>query len=436
MIPVLALLVGGLAGCEESLPTAASEELLPFAPRTVEIRLPWEAFATDLDVYGGFSSPFLVGGGLLAHEYRGTLEARTLARVVRLNRVVTVVDSTGATVTDSLGSIKGGRLVAHFDSLSPSVPAAMTVSAHRVLTSWDPSSATWTHAVDTLGETLAWPEAGGGPAQRIGLGEWAAGQGDSLVVPVDSATLAAWADSLEVGRGVRIDMETPDVRLELNDVFLRFEMVPSVNRDTVLTLTADTDTATFIYTPLPDPPASGIRVGGAPAWRTAITTDIPRELTGPPELCALVGCPFRLTPENLSHASLVLETREVMPAAFQPSDSARIDARPVLSPERLPRAPLGSSLITLFGNLQGGLPVAGAAFGADNPTRVSLPITEFVRALLDEPPEEGPAPSGTLALLAAFEPFSVTFAEFAGPGGPGAPFLRLLVTVADSVRLP
>jgi hypothetical protein len=247
--------------------------------------------------------------------------------------------------------------------------------------------------------------------------------------------MAAWADSLDVGRGVRVDMETPDVRLELDDIFLRYELVPSVNQDTVVTLSANTDIATFIYDPLPEGPGDGIRLGGAPAWRTTITTDIPTELDGPPALCSLLGCPFRLTPENVSHASLVLQTRPT-PPAFQPSDSARVEARAVLSPELLPKAPLGPSLFSDTPLQLTGLSIPGAAFGEGGSLLVGLPITDFVRALVADPPEDGPPPPNTLALLSAFEPFSISFAEFAGPGGPGAPYLRLIVTVADSVRLP
>ena len=45
-------------------------------------------------------------------------------------------------------------------------------------------------------------------------------------------------------------------------------------------------------------------------------------------------------------------------------------------------------------------------------------------------------PPKTLALLSLFEPVSIAFASFHGPGDENAPFLKLIVTVGRSVELP
>ena len=45
-------------------------------------------------------------------------------------------------------------------------------------------------------------------------------------------------------------------------------------------------------------------------------------------------------------------------------------------------------------------------------------------------------PPNTLALMSVFEPVSITFASFYGPGDELAPFLKLVITVARPVELP
>jgi hypothetical protein len=170
-------------------------------------------------------------------------------------------------------------------------------------------------------------------------------------------------------------------------------------------------------------------VGGIPAFRSVIHMQTPATVTGPPEVCAILGCPFELTPERLNHASLVLETRPSDPLAFLPWDSLRVDVRPVLAPERLPKSPLGNSVAGLQGRS-----LAPSLFTA--PQEVTIPITPFVRAQLAEDSPDGLPPPRALALLSLFEPADVFFGSFAGPGEPGAPFLRLIVTNAPAVELP
>ncbi len=46
-----------------------------------------------------------------------------------------------------------------------------------------------------------------------------------------------------------------------------------------------------------------------------------------------------------------------------------------------------------------------------------------------------PAPN-TLALLSVFEPLSIAYASFEGPGSVGEPQLRLVLTIGPPVELP
>jgi hypothetical protein len=239
----------------------------------------------------------------------------------------------------------------------------------------------------------------------------------------------AWTDTLASERGFRVDMETPDQRVQVNGVRLHYDVNPTVDPDTLITRVVETVDVTFIYTPVPTPPQQGLRVGGVPAFRSVIHMMTPTVVTGPPDVCAILGCPFVLTPERINHASLVLQTRPSDPLAFQPWDSLRVDVRSVLSPEHLPKAPLGNSLAGIQGRS-----LASALFNA--PQLVTIPITPFVRAqLLEESPDGLPAPTA-LALLSFLEPATVFFGSFAGPGEVGAPILRLIVTNAPAVELP
>jgi len=429
ILPVLALVAWGASGCSEDTPTGVSEGLLPVAPITVEVRIPWEQFASGLDVAGGFGRTSDRGTGLLARDFRGLLTARTLGRWDYLGQSELVPDSTGTLVQDRNLRYVGGRLVVFFDALASTPTTPVTISAHRMLSEFDVRTASWTRAVDSIGAVRAWPEPGAGPATQVSQGVWERSQGDSLVLAVDSASVRAWTDSLAVNRGFRIDVETPDTRLEVRAVQLTYDVVPSVKRDTLLTRTVIPTAQTYIYTPEPGPPASGIRVGGTPGWRSFIHMELPRVLTGPPELCAVLGCPFELRPERVNHAALVLETRPSDPAAFQPTDTVRVDVRSVLAPERLPRSPLASQLAGPRGRV-----LSAVLFAT--PQQVSIPITAFVRAQVAGDPADELSQSRTIALLSFLEPASIAFASFAGPNQPGAPFLRLILTSSNSLELP
>jgi len=67
---------------------------------------------------------------------------------------------------------------------------------------------------------------------------------------------------------------------------------------------------------------------------------------------------------------------------------------------------------------------------------VEFPITAFVRTLVRGDSIRGFPPPHTLALLSIFEPSSLAFASFFGPGGHWAPELKLIITAGHTVELP
>jgi hypothetical protein len=431
ILPLITALLWSFAACEEQTPTSTAEGLLPAQPVTIEVQLPWSQFATGAAVFGDFGVPSDRGMGVLANKYGGLLDARTLGRWDFSGLDVLVNDTTGTLTHDTVLKPKNARIVMRFDTLASSRDSLITVSAHRTLFDWDEKTASWTNAVDSAGNRRAWPVAGGDPSQRVGEGTWdRTASGDSLILPVDTAAIRAWADTLASGRGFRLDVETPNVRLEVTTAELRYDLTPSVRPDTTLERAIALTEITFIYTPKPAAPTSGLRVGGIPAWRSVIHTQIPTVLNGPASLCAALGCPFELKPEKINHASLVLTTRPTDPPAFEPLDTVRIDVRSVLSPERLPKSPLGPQFAGLNGRA-----LDRQTFLT--PTTVTIPITSFVLAqLTPDTANVDLPPVRSLALLAYLEPVSISFVNFAGPGQPGEPRLRLILTASPIVELP
>lgn len=428
--------LGLLSGCANELPTATSEELVPVEARTVEIDLPFGEVAEDLRVLGGFGRPADLGYGLVARDFRDTLDARTLVRFSDFPTSVQVDDTTGTTREDSTLTFVGGRVVVRFDTTDVGGESGqgglepVVLWAGATTTSWHPLTAGWELAVDTVGDTRPWPEPGGGPVEPLDSAEWNPVESDSVVLRVDSATVAAWSDDTNDARGLRLELQAPGRKLRLRNVSLEVEVRPSVNPDTTVFAGVQRRRITFIYTPFPDPSPGGLRFGGAPAWRTVFRMSLPETVAVPSGACPEPECSLRLTPESLNSASLVLRSRR-SPTVFQPEDTMAMDVRPVLRPALLPKSPLGESL----GRSQDRA-LAPELFGSAAGQIVELPITAFVRNLIRGETDTGGAVHPTVALLSSVEPGTIGFAEFFGPGSESPPVLRLIVTQDDGVTLP
>lgn len=432
LLPLCAL----LAACQEVLPTAESDDLVR-AGVAIEVTLPATDFVDRVRVYGGYGRTSELGGGFIAHRFGagigpdGTddpgLEAATLLRFGRYPAVVTVPDTAGTSRPDSSLTFLSGRIIARFDTIGSVRAGPVAVQAHALTEPWDAVSASWDHAVDTLLKTVPWSSPGGGAVEYLGEAVWDPAEGDSLVIPIDSARVAAWADSTDTSRGVRLTTRVPGVRLQLRSSLMWLETLPSLNPDTLIQVLAGTESTTFIYSPLPTPPRDGMRVGGAPAWRSVLDLDVPGTLNGPPALCAALQCPVAITEDHVSYAALRLTTHAER-AAFAPSDTISMDLRMVTVPEILPKSPLGPSLAGLAGVV-----LAPEWFAPPAGEVVEVPVTTLVRDLLRGETLDGDPVTGTVALLSAFEPLSIEYVSFRGLGagaGTGAPELRLILNFA------
>lgn len=426
LLAVSATLAG--TACGDELPTAEDGSLLPISARTVEISLPFEEFATNLRILGGYGTPAQLSRPLIARAFEGTLDARALVRYGPVPRAATVTDSDGASQVDTLLTYVGGRAVVRFDTLTaPAGPVTLVGGA--LDTEWDPSSATWQLAVDTVGVQAPWTDPGAGPVTVLDTVVWDPSEADSVVFPVDSATVNLWADTTDARRGLRVAAEAQGERIRIRAAVLRVDARPSVAPDDTVEVSAGLDRMTFVYDPPAPAPTTDLRVGGAPAWRTIFDVDLPDSIRQPNPACAELDCPFELKPEEVIFASLVLESR-ASEAAFRPTDSLEIEARAVLRPDLLPKSPVSDPLQA------SPEVIPPEAFAPGGSVQVSLPMTAFVQNLLRGETPEGDPVSSAVALLSAFEPSSFDFATFAGPPGQGRPFLRILLTLAEGVDLP
>ncbi len=424
-------LLAAAGACSEALPTVERDDLVRSGFAT-EVILEYDEFASGARVYGGYGRPSDLGAGFVAHDYGSRagggegaqegLEASSLLRFGRYPRSAQVLDTTGANVPDSMLTFLFGRLVLRFDSLS-SVhnDEPVEIVAHALTEPWDGATAGWQYAIDSVGHRELWSVPGGGAVEEIGAAVWDPETGDSIRIRVDSAWIAAWADTTDNRRGVRVGTTTPGVRLRVTAALLRLETRPSVNPDTIVQVPSSTENRTFIYAPVPRPPLKTLRVGGVPAWRTVMDLDVPTVLDRPDELCEVVGCPVGITADHVSFAALRFTTRPGV-RSFAPSDTLSLDLRSVLAPDFLPKSPLGPSLSGPFGTL-----VPPEWFQPPAAEVVEIPVTGLVRDLLRGETVDGDPVSGTIAVLSAFEPLSVEYMSFDGPTSPAAPTLRLVL---------
>ena len=216
-LPAAALLA---SACQEQLPTASRDDLVP-AGTTVEVVLPFESFGDGARVFGGYGRASDLGGGFVARDYGGAspgdgLAAATLARFGGYPDYVSVTDTTGTTRPDSSISFLSGRVVVRFNADGSVTQGPVEVTAHAVNEPWDQASAGWEYAVDSIDERTPWSVPGGGRGEQIGAVHWDPASGDSLEFAVDSALVAAWADSADLSKGVRLSTTASGVRLQVS----------------------------------------------------------------------------------------------------------------------------------------------------------------------------------------------------------------------------
>ena len=220
-LSLIGLVSIGIAACQEENPTAFASDLLLKETITLEIEIPWEDFASDLEVFGGYGAPWELGTGVVAKGFAEILNARTLVRFAAYPKVHQVRDTTGTTRPDSSLTFVGGRVVTFFDTIASTNNGPVELGLGATQTPWDKKTVTWVTAVDTLNDLRLWPQPGAGPVTSIGTTVWDPAEGDSAWFELDSLQVEAWADTADVSRGARIESLTDNARLQVSRVVLR-----------------------------------------------------------------------------------------------------------------------------------------------------------------------------------------------------------------------
>lgn len=407
-----------LGACTQDSPVGIGGELLPpDAIQTWEVVVQSERlFAWDTS-FGVYSRPANADFLLLANGYEGVLSSRGLVRFA-LPRTLTLTGT--QIVVDSFPTFIGGSLRIGVDTTIAARQNAR-VELYRTTEDWDRLTATWTLRVDSPGRQVPWTRAGGSPGALIGVGEYIAGS-DSLIIPVDSATLAIWTDTLNTTRGGVITMASSGQRLRTSVPVLRVDARSSV-RDTVV-LVPIAPGRTFIYTPdLPDT-AAVPRVGGTPEWRTILR--LRERLDTVTVACApgsLPGCRVRLSDVRVNQATLRLQPQP-SPAGFAPEAPLDITAHALLTVAGIP---LQRSLLTEAVS-QITAPVPVSSFMAPGAPAVDLPLTTFLRLVFSGDPDFKPT---HIALVQTGFRRTFGFGQF-----ESMPALRLILTAAKELQLP
>lgn len=412
-----------MSACTDEAPTDVGDDLLPSGGvRTFEVVLDPAQFITYDTTFTGYTRAANAAFSPLARQFQGVLDANALFRFAQPPTLIAVRNAAGSTVTDSTPSYFAGRLVLRVDTLASESAPPLLVRGFQTGEAWD-ASATWTLRVDTGNVELPWMTPGGTRGAEIDTATWTAG--DTIVLDVDSSTVARWIDTANVARGALIVTETNGTRVRLTSAVLRLSAHSDLAPDTVVNLDVPASVSAFVFNPQP-PTGSELRVGGAPSWRTILgIRDDLADLVFP---CpGESNCQIALASAHINRAELLLQP-VAAPAGFIQEDTTLIQVRTLAVTPGVPlqRSPLGVDVCSgaarclIRGRVIPDYFAAGAA-----PPLVAFDITSYIFALVNEGVSDENRPPFALTLLDASEPSTFGFSTFA----QGAR-LRLVLTAA------
>ena len=426
----LGLIAFGLTACTRETPSEIGGPLLPPGDvSTFELILGPADFLVFDTAFSGYahanSTPMMVS----ARKFEGVTDANTLIRMGTKPTSIQVRNAGGTIVTDTLPKYAGGTLIMRVDTFR-STKARVRFGIYRTAQGWDASSATWTMRVDTGGVHLPWTTPGGTRGPLVSSVSWTPGT-DSLVMNVDSQTVAALTNPADTLRGVLIAVDSADLingaRMRVTGLTLHIPTGSTIRPDTTITTDVGAQTFTFIFTPDPPTVGSAPRVSGVPAWRSILSLkdgfeNVPIPCPGGP-----TGCTLRLRDIHLNTAELLLRPSG-SPPGFSVEDSIGVEARPLLRTDNVPlaRSPIGEAV--------GGFrsKVAPTRFRDTDPgPDVPLPVTGLINAIFtDTTSASSPTrPARHIALLTNPEASTFGFASF-----KAGPRLRLVLTATTEQR--
>lgn len=410
------------AACGEEGPTTVGGDLLPpGSVRTFEVLLDPGRFMVLDTAFAGYVEPADVTFMIVAEDFEQSLDAHALAQFT-IPGAITVRDTAGVNRVDSNPTFIGGRLIVRLDTLNTVGTRPIELRLSTLAERFDPGSATWTQRIDSGTVELPWSEPGGTRGVVVNSAMWD-GEADSLVIDVDSATIALWEDTA-TAHGALLDAVTSDVRVRIQSLLLEADARPSIREDTVVTVDIGPTDFTSVIDPLLQPVSATPRVGGVPAWRTYMRMKARLDtLTLPCPDGSPAGCTLRLGDAAVTLATLVFEPVDP-PPGHVPTDSLLLGVREVIVTDDVPLA--RSPLSTAAGLMQRRLPAERFATGEEP---VEVPLTEYLRAIVADTATTTPV-SEWIAVLPLTEGAQFGFVQFAP-----LPRLRIVLTIASRLNL-
>ena len=440
---LLAALVLGLAACDDESPTLSGTDIFGGNSPTREVIVPAGAAFRPLGVFTGYSAPRGVVYAVVANRFAGELSANALYRSAgAFPRSVTFTQD-NVNRTDTLPRFVSGELVLRVDS-ALSTPGPVTLQVFRLAQDWDDDTATWELASDTGGVRTPWRTPGGTRGTLLSQADYnVSAAGDSVVIPLDSADVAALRDSAGFGFTVGAAQAGSRVQIRATPTFRAGVRPSNAVRDTVVqtTIALETQPSTFVFTPEPPQPAGLLAAGGIRSARSLFSFELPDSVTG----CNAAGgsCSrVALRDVQLNRVSLLLR-RVPVSAAFAPLDSALLSVYTVTEPELGRRAPLGLPVLDLservrFPNRSGFLEPQSAAAFAPGDTLVELNITGFATSAArgDTVPTNFTLLGGPLVGIPSLRPNDQIFDTFGLAAFRPEPRLRIVYTLPARSTLP
>lgn len=419
-----------LTACTDEVPTSTNPDLIPISVETFEALLDFDEFGADVRIDGGYGSPSSLATDRIVLSEDGTFEVRSLLRFEAAPGVINVVPpGESESVQDPDPIPVGGRVSVTLDTVGLQVLEPFRLTAAATSRPWDVRTASWTHAVDTLGGARQW-DVPGGDTEPIGFRDVAPSEADAVTFELDSLTADVWASGDNLARGLMLSMGTPGRQIVVETASLELDLRSSINPDTVVRVSRPLVASTMLLSDQPDDSDGQLLVGGAPAFRSTFRIELPDTVDATGSICGgSPTCRVPVTPERVIFASLGFQAVPTEPSALSPADTLLVDLRPVLAPDRLPRSPLGTPLVP-----QGRI-VPPEFFDDEGDQLLEIPITTLVRALAASGDGEGAAPS-TLTLMSRIEPSGIGVATFGRIGTANAPVLRLILTSSETVTIP
>ncbi len=424
----MAALGVALGGCSDDLPTAGDERFFPpgSTPLTLQRIYQPEEVYDALGSFSGYTDRSDASFLITADRFDAALEANILLRFTGFPERVGY-SSEGVSITDSVFSYTGGRVIAVVDSARSASEGQVTLGLWTLEQAWDPESVSWELAVDTAGEQSPWREPGGTRGRLLSELTWAPGDtivGDSLTWTVDSVAVREMADS--AFPGLMVTAKGDGSRLEIGSFAVELDISPETVPDTTLVETVSSGPREFVFTPAQPSPGELLEVGGLESARHLFRLHFPEFLpAGPCPPCETVP----ISEVSLNQVALVLDP-EPASGGFRPLAPITVTIRAIAEPELGMSAPLGGRLASET--------LARESFTSPDSTAV-LDLTNFVRSIIaereedeeDGDEEEESELSRELALLA--EPLAGTFGvAWFQP----RPLLRFVYTIPGDLNLP